>query len=65
MDSEARIEIPSSLWVNGNPLCRDSSSGPLLPSLNSRGLEEVSSAGQNSISLLSLHTVAVETEAHQ
>lgn len=62
MDSEPGIEIPSSLWVNENPLCCDSDIGPLLSLLNSRGLVEVLFVGQNSISVLTLNTVAVETE---
>lgn len=31
MDSEPRIEIPSSHWVDGNPSHCDSDTGPLLP----------------------------------
>lgn len=62
MDSEPGTEIPSSLWVNENPLRCDSDTGLLLSLLNSRGLVEVLFVGQNSISVLTLNTVAVETE---
>lgn len=61
MDSESGIEIPSSLWVNENPLrCDSDRPTPFFD--YSRGLVDILFVGDNCISVLTPNTVAGEAE---